>query len=173
MTDLRDVLQLAHRLLDQIGADHALIGAMALGNLGVHRATMDIDLLVDGRVAADVKNALQDGGFQLLDENPEVLQFGGFGPLDVLLANRAASLDMLARAQPIPALGVKCVAAEDIIGLKIQAYANDPRRRLQDQADIVALIRIHRDLDWDRIRGYAELFNEWAALQALKKECEL
>ncbi|MBI2994260.1 MAG: nucleotidyl transferase AbiEii/AbiGii toxin family protein [Gammaproteobacteria bacterium] len=173
MTELRDVLLLAHRLLDQAGADHALIGAMALGFLGVYRATMDVDLLVEGRRVAEVKAELQNGGFQLLDEGPESLQFGGIGALDVLLAKREASLEMLSRAQSMPRIGMKCVTAEDMIGLKIQAYVNDPRRRLQDQADIVALIRTQANLDWDRIRRYAELFDEWNAVLALKNESEL
>lgn len=173
VAELREVLLLAHRLLDEIEADHALIGAMALGNLGVHRATMDVDLLVEGNRAPDVKRALQGGGFQLQQEGPEMLQFGGIGPLDVLLANREASLGMLARARMVPGLGVKCVGAEDVIGLKIQAYVNDSRRKLQDQADIVSLVRTVRDLDWERIRRYAELFGEWESVQALRKNCEL
>jgi hypothetical protein len=167
MTELRDVLLLAHRLLEQAGADHALIGAMALGNLGVHRATMDVDLLVDGRRVEDAKTALQSGGFELLEEGPETLQFGGIGNLDILLARREASLEMLAQARPAPNLGVKCVTAEDIIGLKIQAYVNDSRRKLQDQADIVALIRTQPYLDWERIRRYAELFGEWDTVRTL------
>jgi len=172
MTELRDVLLLAHRLLEEAGADHALIGAMALGNLGVHRATMDVDMLVDGRRIVEAKAALQSGGFQLLEEGPEALQFGGIGTLDVLLARREATLDMLARARPAPNLGMKCVTAEDIIGLKIQALVNDPRRKLQDQADIVALIRTQPNLDWERIRRYAELFGEWNTVLALKNENE-
>jgi len=168
MAELRDILLLAHRLLDQAGADHALIGAMALGNLGVHRATMDVDLLVDGRRVTEAKAALQSGGFQLLEEGPETLQFGGLGTLDVLLARREPSLEMLARAQPAPNLGMKCATAEDIIGLKIQAYVNDPRRKLQDQADIAALIRTQPNLDWDRIRRYADLFDQWSAVLELK-----
>ena len=170
MADLRDVLMLAHRLLDEAGADHVLIGAMALGNLGVHRATVDIDLLVDARRIADAKAALQSGGFELLEEGSETLHFGGIGTLDILLARRGPSLEMLARARPAPKLGMKCATAEDIIGLKIQAYTNDPKRKLQDLADIEALIRTQADLEWDRIRRYADLFGEWSTMQALKDE---
>jgi hypothetical protein len=170
VTDLRDIVLLAHRLLDEAGADHALIGAMALAHLGVHRATMDVDLLVDARRIVDAKSALQSGGFKLLDEGPETLHFGGIGTLDILLARRELSLEMLDRARPAPKLGMKCATAEDIIGLKVQAYVNDPRRRLHDLADIQALIRTQRNLEWERIRRYADLFGEWSTLQALKNE---
>jgi hypothetical protein len=77
---------------------------------------------------------------------------------------------MLARARLAPKHGVKCATAEDIIGLKIQAFVNDPRRKFQDQADIMALIRTQPDLDWERIKRYADLFGVWEAIQALRNE---
>jgi hypothetical protein len=170
VAELRDTLLLAHRLLEEAGADHALIGAMALGALGVHRATADMDLLVDARRIEEAKAALRSGGFELVAEGPEALQFGGIGTLDILLARREPSLEMLARARLAPKLGVKCATAEDIIGLKIQAFVNDPRRKFQDQADIMALLRTQPDLDWERIKRYADLFGVWEAIQALRNE---
>jgi predicted nucleotidyltransferase len=66
-------------------------------------------------------------------------------------------------------LDIKCVKAEDLIGLKIQAYVNDPKRELQDKADIAALIDRSRDLDWERIKEYADLFSEWPTLERLRR----
>ena len=57
---------------------------------------------------------------------------------------------------------------EDIIGLKIQAYKNNTHRELQDKADIQFLIESDDKLDWERIKSYADLFNEWEVINELK-----
>ena len=75
---------------------------------------------------------------------------------------------MLKRAKTLPGLKIKCVSAEDLIGLKIQAYINDPNREPQDKADIIALIRNNRELNWSLIKQYADIFNEWPAIDAIR-----
>ncbi|OFZ28935.1 MAG: hypothetical protein A2622_12615 [Bdellovibrionales bacterium RIFCSPHIGHO2_01_FULL_40_29] len=57
-------------------------------------------------------------------------------------------------------LGVHVLRAEDIIGLKIQAYKNDHSRSLQDKADIQKLLQLP-NLDLNLVKKYAELFQEW------------
>ncbi len=173
MHGIRDTLIQAHRALTDAGIDHALIGGLALGALGVHRATLDADLLVPGSERAAAVESLAAAGFVLRGETPETLHFAGYGALDLLLANRPPTREMLAQATLVAPLGVKCLRAEDIIGLKIQAYVNNPRRALQDQADIAALIERHRDLDWERIKRYADLFSEWPTLARLREDHDL
>lgn len=163
----------AHRALTDAGIDHALIGGLALGGLGIHRATLDVDLLVSGADRERTAKILVDHGFMLDAETPETLHFSGYGPLDILFANRKPSREMLDRATTLSILGIKCLRAEDLIGLKIQAYVNNPRRELQDKADIVALIEKHPDLDWSKIREYADLFAEWPALVKLRKRYDI
>jgi predicted nucleotidyltransferase len=68
--------------------------------------------------------------------------------------------------------GIKCVGPEDLIGLKIQAYKNDPRRELQDRADIQRLIETTPSLDWERIKDYADLFSEWPTIEDLRRRAE-
>lgn len=167
---IQQTLTRAHNALTDAGVDHALIGGLALGGLGVHRATLDVDLLVPGSDRELAKSALIEQAFVLQTETHETLHFSGYGPLDILLASRPRSLEMLVRATTLPSLGVKCVRAEDVIGLKIQAYVNNPKRELQDKADIAAIIAKQTVLDWDKIREYADLFEEWPALQALRKQ---
>src|SRR6185312_2744296 len=150
--------------------DFALIGGFALAAHGVVRATQDIDLLIDGRKKEDAKRSLLKAGFRLAFENAEVMHFSGAGQVDTLLANRQPTLDMLKRAKSINDFPVPVVSAEDIIGLKIQAYKNDPKREFQDKADIQSLLGTVADLDFKLVKKYADLFGEWDFISELRKK---
>ena len=169
MVNLRKTLREAHRVLEEQGISHALIGGLALGSYGVHRATVDIDFLAAGSKKEEIKKALIGVGFQLRHESDEVLQFEGLGLLDILLANRPLSLSMLKAARNQPKLDVYVLRAEDLIGLKIQAYKNDSSREFQDKADIQSLLRQNPKLDMSLIKHYADLFDEWPVIEALEK----
>ncbi len=169
MMDLRATLQLAHTLLTQANIDHALIGGLALACYGSTRATQDLDLLIHENQVARAKELLEKNGFTMLHESPEVLQFDGIGLVDILIARRPISQRMLFDATPGGPEGIRFLKAEDLIGLKIQAYVNDPKRELQDKADIQFLIESGASLDWVKIRHYADLFNQWESIDALKK----
>ncbi len=173
MHGIKATLSKAHQALKDADIDHALIGGLALSGLGVHRATIDVDLLMSGSHRERAIQTLLKCGFVLETETPEVLHFSGYGRLDILLSNRVRSREMLANAIPLPTLNINCLRAEDIIGLKIQAYINNPKRALQDKADIAALIEKHPHLDWVKIKDYAELFSQWPTLQRLRKQYEL
>ncbi len=165
---LRHTLNLAHKALSHAEIDHALIGGLALATLGINRATGDVDLLIDGQQKDLAKKVLQDSGFILKHDSSEVLHFEGPGFLDVLLANRPLSLKMLESSKIIPSIHMKCLAAEDIIGLKIQAYINNPKREYQDKADIRSLMEKDPNLDWEKIKVYADIFDQWTEIQKIK-----
>ena len=164
---LRDTLTTVHSCLADAGVQHALIGALGLASLGIHRATTDVDLLVDGREKEIVKKALLGNLWKLAMETDEVLHFEGRGNVDFLLAHRPLSLEMIYSAK-VGVLGMKCVSAEGIIGLKIQAYKNDPRREFQDKADIRALMEKYPEMNWDKVKIYADLFDEWPFIDSLR-----
>ncbi|MGZ3748757.1 MAG: hypothetical protein ACXVCD_15590 [Pseudobdellovibrionaceae bacterium] len=165
--NLRKTLQEAHALLEQQGVTHALIGGFALAVYGQHRATIDVDFLADGVKRELIKSSFLAKGFVLKYESPEVLQFVGPGFVDILLANRPLSQEMLKHAIRNQELGIYVVRPEDIIGLKIQAYKNDSRRELQDKADIQKLLQLP-NLDFNLIKKYADLFEEWATIEKLR-----
>jgi hypothetical protein len=54
------------------------------------------------------------------------------------------------------------VQVEDIIGLKVQASVNDPRRMTKDWSDIRMLVEVSAEqqfaLDWELLTDYAALF---------------
>jgi len=168
MMSLRKTLALAHEILQQNNIDHALIGGFALAVYGQHRATSDIDFLADGAKKDLIKTKILRAGFQLTHESAEVLQFAGIGLLDILLANRPLSKEMLKNAIDNSILGLHVLRAEDIIGLKIQAYKNDSARELQDKADIQKLL-LHNQLDLEQVKKYADLFQEWEVIQKLSR----
>ncbi|MNK08063.1 hypothetical protein D3C87_259870 [compost metagenome] len=168
MINLRQTLQDAHHLLDQAGVSHALIGGFALAVYGQHRATVDIDFLADGSKKDLIKSSFLNHGFHLKHESNEVLQFAGTGFVDILLAHRPLSQEMLKQAIQNQELGVYVVRAEDIIGLKIQAYKNDSSRELQDKADIQKLLQLPH-LNFELVKKYADLFNEWPTIEALRR----
>ncbi|MDZ4677447.1 MAG: nucleotidyl transferase AbiEii/AbiGii toxin family protein [Oligoflexia bacterium] len=168
MINLRKTLTISSACLQAQGIEHALIGGFALAAHGINRATADIDFLADGKKKNIIIESLTKSGFKLVHQTDDVLQFQGVGNLDIILANRPLSQKMLSLAQDSEKLSTRVVMPEDIIGLKIQAYKNEPTRELQDKADIQALILAHNSsMDWKRIKEYADLFNEWEVIKKL------
>ncbi|MNL22417.1 hypothetical protein D3C87_1437650 [compost metagenome] len=165
--NLRKTLSEAHLILEQQGIAHALIGGFALASYGQHRATIDIDFLADGSKKDLIKSSLLGKGFVLKHESAEVLQFSGIGFLDIVLANRPLSQEMLKQAVKNAELGVYVLRPEDIVGLKIQAYKNDASRELQDKADIQKLLMLP-NIDLVLIKKYADLFQEWSEIEKLR-----
>ncbi|MEK6704263.1 MAG: nucleotidyl transferase AbiEii/AbiGii toxin family protein [Bdellovibrionota bacterium] len=168
---LKAAIKKIHRLLENAKIDHALIGGLALAVHGINRATGDIDLLVDEANRSKLIEELKNSKYALRMETPEVLHFQGPVRLDILLARRPVSRGMLARAKITPLLNIKCLDPEDLIGLKIQAYQNNPRRALQDKADIQFLLEKYDQLlDMERVKSYAEVFNQWPEIQKLGRK---
>lgn len=156
--------------LDAAGIRYALIGGFALALRGVARATMDLDFLL---LAADLERAdrlLTAAGYRRLWFSENVSHYLADDPehgrIDLLHAFRSASLGMLDRAGRVRVgseVTVPVVQAEDLIGLKVQAAVNDPRRALLDWADIRLLVeaasRRGQPLDWPLLGDYLELFD--------------
>lgn len=170
MMNLRATLKLAHSLLDQHSIPHALVGGLALACYGSTRATVDLDLLIREEHKEKVKALFLGNGFNLVHESQEVLQFSGIGYVDILLARRPISQKILSEASNEGPEGIKVVKSEDLIGLKIQAYMNDSSRELQDKADIQFLIETVESMDWERIKSYADLFNQWEIINEIKNK---
>jgi len=173
MLGLRETIKLVHRLLDDAKISHALIGGLALASYGSPRATDDMDLIVLEEDRDGVSEILKKNGFSLFQESVEVLQFSGLGNVDVLMARRPISRKLLAEADKLGPEGIPVIGPEGLIGLKIQAYINDPVRELQDKADIQFLIQNVESLNWSRIWEYADLFNQRSALDEIKKKARL
>ena len=146
---------------------YAMIGGFALGVLGIPRATMDLDFLVARDALPQVDEIMQRRGYRLRYRSENVSHFvsdsAPLGQVDFLHAFREVSTGMLNRASELPAfaasLRVRTLRPEDIVGLKVQAFTNDPRRERQDLVDIELLAeRYSSEIDWKRMREYFALF---------------
>lgn len=158
-----------HQLLNKVGAPHALIGAFGMSAHGYQRATNDIDYLVDGDFRNQVEEEFSKNGFTVFNSNEELLQLQGPGPVDMIFARRPLSREMLSRDKLITIRGVPVLDAEDIIGLKIQALATNPKRKFRDLGDIQSLCQVKGVVDWDRIKIYADLFGIWETIREIKE----
>lgn len=168
--NLRKTIQLVHNLFNQEIIEHMLIGGLGLSCYGSTRATMDVDLLIHEESKQKAKDSLISVGFSVINESQEVIQFEGIGNIDLLIARRPISQEMLLNSKMGGPEGIKFARAEDLIGLKIQAYKNDSDRELQDKADIQFLLKNVDGLDYSLIKKYADLFDEWEVISELKKK---
>ena len=165
-----DFEAVSRMVLEQFSKNHircAVIGGFALHAAGFPRATKDIDFLVHVDDLPMVKNILIGLGYDIVHESSDVVNFWGklkeLGGIDFIVAHRKYALAMLQRAKPyeiIDGYTVQVAVPEDIIGLKLQAIANDPERASQDMADIEWLIKHHHKvLDRKILEEYFGLFD--------------
>ena len=158
---------------------YAMIGGFALGVLGIPRATADVDCLVHRDDLDRFDEAMRTLGYQrsIRTENASHYRHPerAWGALDALHAFRTYSVGMLDRAKLYPifdgAAQIRVLNPEDVIGLKVQALANNPLRRAQDTADIQTLADRYRDtLNWTRIQEYYALFDLQEEGRCLQKD---
>ena len=166
--DVLESLTWSHQLLSKLNVPHALIGGMALSEYGYGRGTQDVDWLIPEEFVNEVSNAFLKNGFTIYHQSQDVLQFSGKAEIDFLIARRPMGRAMIENSHYSNQLNLQVVLAEDLIGLKVQAYAGNPKRKLKDLADIQELVSRCQSLDWDKIKTYADYFNEWPTLQQIK-----
>lgn len=133
---------------------------------------MDLDWIADGRCSDTIDELLRSSGYERVHFTLHVGNYASPDPvkgrIDFLFVRRALGIAILRRASEHSVLGerIRVADASDLIGLKVQAYANDPRRRLRDLADIERLLR-SAEVDRDRVREYFRLFDREKELDEL------
>jgi hypothetical protein len=146
---------------------YALIGGFAVGLWGAVRGTVDMDFIVLRDDLEELDRVMASQGYELRYRSDNVSHFMAsdnlFGDIDFLHAFREPSLRMLERAVEKKVFGediaIRVLCPEDLIGLKIQAMANNAERETADMADIEALMRLHGpELDWKLIEEYFSIF---------------
>jgi hypothetical protein len=98
-----------------------------------------------------------------------------FGEIDFDHAFREAALAMLARTVEktlfSDGVSIKVVLPEDLIGLKLQAFVNNPDRSGLDRYDIEKLMELHgKTLDWKLVTQYFEIFESMELFEELKRK---
>ena len=111
-------------------------------------------------------------GYRCLHRSPDAGNYlRGDERVDFLYASRPAARGLLEHATLLQTTfgDVRVVSPEGLIGLKIQAFVNNPRRT-QDLEDIKALVAANRQaLKIDEVREYFRLFNREALLGEILK----
>lgn len=153
---------------------YALIGGYAVGLWGVARGTVDIDFLVVRDDLPRLDQIMRQCGFSLVHRSENVSQFSSpGGGIDFLHAFRHHTRTMLSRAVERSIFAgeilVRVLRPDDLIGMKIQAMANDPDRTPLDRYDIEELMRLHgATLDWLLVEEYFDLFEMHTLFAELK-----
>ena len=172
--DFRTTLQKLVRAFVDEGIGYALIGGYAVGLWGVARGTVDIDFLVERDELERLDRIMTACGFALLHRSDNVSQYSSpGGGIDFIHAFRRHAQAMLARAVERTIFAgevtVRVLRPDDLIGLKVQAIANDPQRTALDRYDIEELLRLHgATCDWQLIEEYFALFDLQALFTELK-----
>lgn len=158
---------------------YALIGGYAVGLWGVARGTVDMDFLIMRDDLDKLDHIMDSLGYQLHHRSENVSQYSAtqalLGEFDFLHAFRPHALAMLERAVEktvfTEQLRVKVLLPEDLIGLKIQAVANNPDRELGDMYDVEELMRLNgKNMDWQLIEEYFEIFEMLELFNKLKRK---
>lgn len=146
---------------------YALMGGFAMGLWGGSRSTVDLDFLVHRDDMEKVHKIMAGLGYVIHQHTENVSQYTSplkiLGGMDFIHAFREASVEMLKRAAEKEIFGgslkIKTLIPEDIIGLKLQAIYNNPKREKIDISDIEMLVSIHsKNLDWELLKKYFKLF---------------
>lgn len=166
--DFKQVLSFLSKEFARKNIRYALIGGVALGAHGIVRATVDLDFLVNKEDLSKVKKIMESHNYKTMYESENVSQYLSdlkpFGAVDFLHAFRPISLSMLERAKKIAVFGgeteLPVLQPEDIIGLKVQALANNTERAELERADMYRVFdHFGSNLNWNRLREYFKLFN--------------
>jgi hypothetical protein len=167
---LEHVLKMLMEKFRAEGIDFVLSGGFALSTMEVIRFTRDIDFIIYEKDKDAVDGIMTELGYEKQDfSTDEIVSYWSplkvFGQVDFLLAKRKYTKSMIQKADLKPIfdgeLQVNTVRPEDLIGLKVQAIANDPENRYMiDKPDIQRLLKLHHDkMDMTLVREYFRIFD--------------
>jgi hypothetical protein len=153
MDDRARMLEGLASVLAEVGAEHALIGGLAVGHHGRERATIDVDVLVPKKKLEPIATALERQGYKIqrladmlrvYDRDADLDQDEAIADLVSKDANPV--LDAAFRStEDATVLGhaIKVVKRGALVALKFHAATSPSRKhadRLQDVVDIERII---------------------------------
>jgi predicted nucleotidyltransferase len=179
--DFKKTLKILISEFEKNDIHYALTGGFALGALGVVRATLDMDFLVDFKDIKKLKRIMTELGYNPEFETENVSQYVSsidiFGEVDFIHANKPLSLKMIENAIEKEvfdkSIKIRVLRPEDIIALKLQAIKNDAEREHKDMFDIESLLEEYgKTISWDLLKSYFELFELQDKFAKLKNKYE-
>lgn len=169
------------KVFEEEKIQYAFVGGFALGIMGILRSTMDLDFLLLTEDLDKADKILSDNMYTCIYKSDNISQYSSeireLGHVNFIHAFRPLSKNMLARATRFTVFekySVPVLTPEDIIGLKIQAIANDPTREPFDYQDMRLLLEYKKKnnmiIEWELLTDYFEIFHKQPLLNQLKKE---
>jgi hypothetical protein len=159
--DFAAALRLVVETLEQRSVPVAVVGGLALHAFGVGRATIDVDVVTLRKAQEGLIAFLESRGYETLHRSTGYsnhLSSEPHGRIDVVYVDEATAARLFAgatRREILPGVFALVPRAEHLIAMKVRAMANDPRRRIQDLADIQRLLELP-EVDRAEARGYFE-----------------
>lgn len=160
-----DFAAVTRRVLDFAEARNlplAVVGGLALHAYGVERLTRDLDLVTLRSAQAELVRFLESSGYESLHVSEGYSNHlhpkAENGRIDVVYVDTETAETLFGGAgtfELFPGLEVEVPRPEHLAAMKVRALANDPSRRLQDLADIQALMRCP-GVNLAQIREYFE-----------------
>lgn len=146
---LWDTAATCHRVLDDAGIPHAIVGGVAVCLHGYQRNTIDIDMLVRGEDAVAIRAALEGAGLAWDDVACEFRSKEGI-PVQLLNAGDKAGQgtdvvlpDPAAEGVRVTIEALPVIRLSGLIEAKIACGESNLRRTHRDFADVVELIACH------------------------------
>jgi hypothetical protein len=167
--DFVAALRLVVEELERRGVPVALIGGLALHAYGAGRATFDVDVVTMRSAQRELVAILEARGYQTQHLSSGYSNHlhpdSTWGRIDVVYVDEGTAAKLFGpagRREVLPGVSVLVPRPEHLIAMKVRAMANDPRRRLQDMADIQRLLTLP-EVDRAEARGYFERLGleEW------------
>jgi len=147
--DFATVLGVVSGFLEEKGFRYAVIGGVALATYGLHRTTLDLDLVVESSAQDDLIRFLEARGYQTrhrssgysnhLHPDPR------WGNLDFVYIGGETSRSLFSALRTLAGprdVMIPLPKPEHLAALKIQAMKNEPARTFQDMGDIRFLVNL-------------------------------
>ena len=167
--DFEKILPIILKEFKKENIKYALMGGIAMASWGIVRATVDLDCLVLADDLDKIEKIMKKYSYKCIYKTKNVSQYVSdtkiYGSIDFLHAYRDVSRGMIERAEVKKVFNnkyeVMVLCPEDLIGLKLQALNNDPKRKKKELLDIENIADIlGSNLDWKTIEDYYKMFNK-------------
>lgn len=142
------VLQLVATHLKSQGNDWAVVGGLALAVHGAGRMTHDVDIATVRSAQDALVQHFESLGYETLHcsegYSNHAHQDATMGRVNIVYLDDPTAGELFAAAcqsEVVPGVVAKVRRVEHLVAMKVLAAKNDPGRRLQEMADIVALLR--------------------------------
>lgn len=138
---------------------YAVIGGIGIAGYGMSRATVDLDLVLDGGAQEEAIRFLESLGYRTLHSSPGYSNhqhpLSELGGVDLVYVRDETSRRIFEASRTLEGPGgmrIPVPRPEHLIAMKIVAMKNDPSRTFQDLADVRFLMGLP-DIDRQEVRA--------------------